>query len=237
MSLSNPIFKRFSAAIDAGLDCVLPRACCVCDSLGAVICQRCCEELLKPSGLRCHGCALTSGCDCNTANWAIDRTITLTTYAPPFDRLIAEMKFQSKQSICKVLGNLMGEQLRQLTQRENITVDHVCLIPVPLSPQRFRQRGFNQAFMMTQAMLKITPFVIEPRIQRTATKQSQSSLDRAQRLVNLSNAYRLNGRAPQHAILIDDVMTTGATLNTCASLLKQNGTQEVWAMVVARTER
>jgi ComF family protein len=240
MDLFNITRQHLTKVITSSLDCILPRSCCLCDTQGEVICHRCIFSISAHSPLRCHGCALTKACDCNKADWVIDRTFTLTSYAPPYDRLIGEMKFQSKQSIGQILGSLMGKQFREIIEKENLDHRRFTLMPVPLSSARFRQRGFNQAFSIAKAIRRQIPLGINTGLIRTAEKQSQSTLDRTQRLVNLSNAYTLSTNFEKatkpHVILVDDVMTTGATLNTCAALLKQNGVQQVWAMVAARTE-
>jgi ComF family protein len=240
MSFYDIAGQYFSKAITAGLDCVLPRSCCLCETLGEVLCHGCAHSISKQSTLRCHGCALTKACDCNKAEWAIDRTIALTSYEPPYDRLIGEMKFQSKQSIGQILGNLMSKQFQEIIEKENLDPRHFQLMPIPLSSARFRQRGFNQALSIANTIRKKVPISLTMDLVRTTQTHSQSTLDRAQRLVNLSNAYALSKindhRFNSTIVLVDDVMTTGATLNTCAALLKQSGVREVWAMVAARTE-
>jgi ComF family protein len=240
MSFYDVAHRHFTKVITSCLDCVLPRSCYLCEALGEILCNRCSLAISEHSALRCHGCALTKACDCNKPDWAIDRTITLTSYEPPYDRLIGEMKFQSKQSIGQVFGNLMGKQLQEIITKENLDRRRFCLMPIPLSLARFRQRGFNQALSIASAIRKQVPVSLNTSLVRTADKQSQSTLDRAQRLVNLSNAYALSANFEQavkpQIILVDDVMTTGATLNTCAALLKRIGVREVWAMVAARTE-
>ncbi len=137
----------------------------------------------------------------------------------------------------------MGKQLQEIVEKEKLDHRRFSLMPIPLSSARFRQRGFNQALSIAKALQKQVPraaISLNTGLTRTADKQSQSTLDRAQRLVNLSNAYALSANfdnaTKPHIILVDDVMTTGATLNTCAALLKRNGIHEVWAMVAARTE-
>jgi ComF family protein len=240
MSFYNTARQHFTKAITAAFDGVLPRSCCLCATLGDMICHGCSLSMSLTSSLRCHGCALTQHCDCNKPDWAIDRTITLTSYAPPYDRLIGEMKFQSKQSVGYILGNLMGEQLQTIIEKENLDLRRFSLMPIPLSAARLRHRGFNQALTIAIAISKQVPISLNTALTRTAHKQSQSKLDRAHRLVNLSSAYALathfDKDAQPDVILVDDVMTTGATLNTCAALLKRNGVREVWAMVAARTE-
>jgi ComF family protein len=240
MSFYDVALRHFSKVLTHCLDGVLPRSCCLCNTLGEVLCIRCSHEISNRPRLRCLGCALVNACDCNKPSWVIDRTIALTSYEPPYDRLIGEMKFQSKQSIGQILGNLMGKQFQEIIEKENLDPRNFQLMPIPLSAARFRQRGFNQALSMANAIRTEVPISLKMGLVRTAQTQSQSTLDRAQRLANLSNAYALatnvKSQLSPNVILVDDVMTTGATLNTCAALLKQNGVREVWAIVAARTE-
>jgi ComF family protein len=230
---------------DQVLDYVLPKACCLCEALGSSLCQPCRDSIAGNAKIRCVGCGLTKVCDCHSPYWALDRTYTLISYEAPVDRLIAEMKFQSKQSIGKILGNLMGAEFAASMQQERLQLDSYTLVPVPLSNKRFLERGFNQARtiaiafqkQLILAMPSQTKLQIEQPLRRSHNSQAQSSLDREQRLVNLQSAYEVVGRPPANVILIDDVMTTGATLNVCAASLKAAGTKNVWAVVAARTEQ
>jgi ComF family protein len=187
--------------------------------------------------MRCVRCGLKNACDCHLTEWTIDRTLVLTSYEAPIDSLIAELKFQSKQSIGKVLGDLMGREFADQLESERFDRADFCIVPVPLSAARFRQRGFNQAHTISKAVSRQLTIPIRHLVQRRRHQQSQSLLDREQRLANLNHAYELLGVPPDKVILIDDVMTTGATLNQCAALLKSAGTTHVWAMIAARTER
>jgi competence protein ComFC len=230
---------------DQLLDFVLPKACCLCEALGSSLCGSCRASIAHDARIRCIGCGLVKACDCSLPHWALNRTYTLVSYEAPVDRLIAEMKFQSKQSIGKVLGDLMGAEFAASIQKEGLQLDDYTLVPVPLSNKRFLERGFNQARTIALAFQKQfilalpsrTKLPIEQTLRRRQNSQAQSSLDREQRLVNLQSAYEVIGQPPTNVILIDDVMTTGATLNVCATLLKAAGTKNVWAVVAARTEQ
>jgi len=113
------------------------------------------------------------------------------------------------------------------------------VLPMPLSPERLRQRGFNQAFLIARELApQLVNNTLLLRIQDTP---AQSSLPRRERLANVEHAFaieplqrhRLNGK---RIVLVDDVMTSGASINAAALTLKQAGAQHVTALVFARTD-
>jgi ComF family protein len=228
--------------ISLTLDFFLPKACCLCNAKGSLLCQQCQNVVYRHRSPSCTGCGLRQGCDCNTAGWAIDQTIALTDYEAPFDRLITALKFSGHIKIAAVLGEHMGLALAPWL--ENLP-QPVALTPVPLSIRRFSERGFNQARQLAKAAQQtLNSRAAQANIQlhdyllRQSATQAQALLDRNERLANLSGAYALaNSKPKKQVVLIDDVMTTGATLNTCATLLKANGCETVWALVAARRQR
>jgi ComF family protein len=237
MHFYNQFLKLSCGALGKSLNAVLPRACHLCEAVGSALCRRC-EALVRSTiSLRCSGCGLNTACDCHVLGWKIDRTLAMASYQAPIDSLIGEMKFQSKQSIGKVLGAIMGQEFAHRLAYETQSLDDFCLVPVPLSAARFRHRGFNQADTIAKALAKHLALPVRHIIARGHQLQSQSQLGRQARLLNLNQAYVLTQKSPKKVILVDDVMTTGATLNHCADLLKSAGAAEVWAMVAARTER
>ncbi len=111
------------------------------------------------------------------------------------------------------------------------------IIPVPLSDRRLRTRGFNQAELMAVAITKRLPFIVENRhLKRIKHKTPQAKLGEEKRKKNVFNCYSWSGKDlnGKSVILIDDVATTGATLNECARILKENGAGEVWGLVAAK---
>ncbi len=224
------------SCLDAAASIALPKACCLCQQLGSHWCEPCLNGLRGKRAMRCSGCGLTKACDCDPKAWLIDRTLVLADYVLPLDRLITEMKFQGKLPIADALGLQMGKLLQATLQTEGLAITGV---PIPLSNKRLRERGFNQAHRIANAMkqhselLTLRPF----QLIRTKQKTAQSSLGREARLENLSQTYEVVGIPPMRVLLIDDVMTTGATLNSCAAALKTAGTREVWAIVAARTPK
>jgi ComF family protein len=224
------------SCVDVAASIALPKACCLCQQLGSHWCEPCLHSLRGKKAIRCSGCGLKKACDCEPNAWLIDRTLVLADYVTPIDRLITDMKFQGKLPIADALGLQMGELLQATLQADGLAITGV---PIPLSNKRLRERGFNQAQRIANAMkrhselLTLRPF----QLQRTTQTKAQSSLGREARLENLNQTYEVVGTPPMRVLLIDDVMTTGATLNACAAALKAAGTQEVWAIVAARTPK
>ena len=113
------------------------------------------------------------------------------------------------------------------------------IIPVPLHPRRQREREFNQAEVLGRALSSATGIGLKTRLlQRTVDTRSQTQLPRAQRGENVRRAFQFRGQkaelAGKRVILVDDVLTTGATTSACARLLRQNGAGEVCVWTLAR---
>lgn len=112
------------------------------------------------------------------------------------------------------------------------------LVPVPLHPKRLRQRGYNQALLLASNLSQLTSIPMnEQTLTRTKnTMQQAKTDDAAQRLANMTDAFTCNGHDLQHKriLLIDDVCTTGTTLNACAATLKAAGAASVHGITIAK---
>jgi len=111
------------------------------------------------------------------------------------------------------------------------------VVPVPLHPARQRERGFNQAALIAEAMGKRVPAPIRPVLERVRYTTTQTAFDRSERMENLHGAFRLRKKGNVRGLrvlLIDDVLTTGATLSECARVLKEAGAITVHAATAAR---
>jgi competence protein ComFC len=111
------------------------------------------------------------------------------------------------------------------------------IIPVPLHPTRQRERGFNQAGLLAELLSAQTSIRCKPLLDRTRYTTTQTALDRSERMENLHNAFRLRKNADVRdlrVLLVDDVLTTGSTLNECARVLKRAGAFSVYAATAAR---
>lgn len=145
-------------------------------------------------------------------------------YAWPVDRLIHLFKYRSRLDLLPLL-------VHPAYRLSAPPVD--ALVAVPMSDQRLRERGFNHAHLLAQALSKIWQIPLWHGVIRQRDTHRQQSLDWLDRLDNLHQAFALTHRPPAHIMLIDDVLTTGSTLSRLAELFLQQGSQTVCASVIA----
>ena len=162
-------------------------------------------------------------------------------YTPLTMALIHRFKYNRKIQLAKPLGEVLAKTFLRFWRIDDIDV----IVPVPLHFKRFRQRGFNQAYLIAKAFLnQITNTQQASRVKiekellcRTLPTVSQTGLKRKSRLKNIKNAFRAIKPAKVHAqriLLIDDIYTTGATVNECAKTLHNNGASRIDVLTIAR---
>lgn len=221
----------------------LPSQCAICHAWPAQrLCHACTARFAVPQP-RCHTCAMPLSTNsqplqcsaCLRQPPPLDACIAAVTYGYPWSSAITQFKFQGDPGWAGALAAL----LRSTPQAAPALAAADWVLPIPLSRQRLQERGFNQALLLARLLApgKVSADVLL-RLQHTT---AQSQLPRAQRLSNLSGALAIEPlRQPQlqgkTIVLIDDVMTTGATLHTAAQVLRQAGAAHITALVVARTE-
>lgn len=110
-----------------------------------------------------------------------------------------------------------------------------ALVPVPLHPARRRKRGFNQAERLAAALGRRAGLPVTDCLARGGSNLRQVGRDRVERLAGPAGSITARAPVPEHAVLVDDVITTGATLAACAAVLRAAGSEEVRALVFART--
>ncbi len=227
----------------------LPSRCAVCHSWPqAPLCEDCISHFAQPLE-RCSTCALplpattwasapTTGRRCGACLKSpppLDLCLSATAYAWPWVDLIAQLKFHGQPGWARTLGSLM----LNAPWVEDTLAQADCVVPIPLSAERLAERGYNQSLLLahqisaakTQAELLL----------RTRHTPSQRTLPRAQRLANLTGAFaidplRMAEVRGQRVVLVDDVMTSGASLHTAALALREAGARHISAVVLARTE-
>jgi len=110
-----------------------------------------------------------------------------------------------------------------------------ALVPVPLHPRRLRRRGFNQARVLAEALARRTGLPLADCLSRRGRPTTQVGRGRAERRAAPAGAFVARGRAPERALIVDDVATTCATLAACAAALRAAGASELAAVTFART--
>ncbi len=157
-------------------------------------------------------------------------------YAFPWHRLIADFKFNNNTELARPLACLMAEVVRR-ARADPVT----CVLPVPLAPGRLAERGYDQAWELAHQVARELQLPARARwLERPVDGAHQADLSLPQRLRNLRGAFRVAPSAQaalqgRHVALVDDVMTSGATLREAASALRRAGAARVDAWVLART--
>jgi ComF family protein len=207
-------------------------SCYLCRGAAAeLLCAACDADLPRLGPLRCPRCALESPrgevCGrCLTEAPHYDATVAALAYAFPADALVHSLKFRGELALAGLLGNM-------LLQRIDLqSIDLV--MPVPLSASRLRERGYNQAVEIAR---HLGPGKLDLALcLRERDTPAQMDLPYDERRRNVRGAFRCTrSLAGQSVAVVDDVMTTGATLNEIALVLKQAGAARVVNWVVART--
>lgn len=238
---------------DSPVSWLFPATCPAClgkGEPGVDLCRACLAEL----PLAGDSCALCAGetaqgsapgtvCGrCLADPPAFDRAFAAFPYAPPIDELIRGLKFAGRLHCARPLGALFAARVIHAGER---LPD--CFLPVPLHPVRLRRRGFNQSLEITRTLSRRlgVPFDAHA-LKRIRAGVPQTALPAKQRLKNPRGAFALApnfhkgfqkrlGEPPGFVAVVDDVMTTGATVNEIARVLRRAGVARVEAWVVART--
>ncbi len=225
------------------LDRLLPERCALCAAPAAPgglcpgcrrdlpwlahACPRCARPL--PPGAPSGPCGA-----CQRQPPALDACIAALAYELPVDRMVQLLKFHGRLDLAPVLGRLLAEAL---AERRPPWPWPDLLLPVPLHRRRLHQRGYNQALEIARPLARRWHLALAPqRVRRCRPTPPQSGLDARARRVNLRGAFRVQGRLDGlNLALVDDVMTTGSTLDALARALRRRGARRVEAWVCART--
>lgn len=222
------------------LDFVYPPSCLACErampEAADYLCAACWEKILYLAPDRCRrcGCPLErEGAFClNCATWEPDfeRAVVLGRFAGPMQQAIHALKFKHHRELGIELGCRMGELLRDALEPVDL------LVPVPLHPARQRERGYNQSLCIARGLAAALGVGVEDEVvQRRVNTRQQALLDAGQRRENLRDSFCCAKPLPEHGCigLVDDVLTTGATLDACALALFAGGARRVWAVALA----
>jgi ComF family protein len=181
-----------------------------------------------PSRFRCAACTRTPP--------AFDATLALADYRPPLERLALGLKFHARLAVAREFGT----RLARLADDDPAGLPAPDLLaPMPLAHARLVARGFNQAWEIARPLARELGVAASPTlIRRIADTAPQSRLDREARRRNVAQAFRVTQRVRGlHVALVDDVMTSGATLEAAAHALKRAGARRVTNFVALRTPK
>ena len=239
---------------------IFPSSCSLCkqdlhEPCLTGICRACWESLAPRSGPACARCGLPFASEraldsqagvcglCRNEEFDFDRARSYGLYAENLRAAILLLKFQRRERLGKRLGGLMALAWGEI--EKDGEGDAVLIVPVPLHSSRQRERGFNQAELLAhglsttlaKSLEKRAPRVEARALRRTRPTPPQTGLSLSARRENVRGVFAVSdaGRVRDRVIvLVDDVMTTGATVSACAAALKGAGARVVAALTLAR---
>ncbi len=228
------------------IDLLFPPHCVACHRLGAWLCPECMADIEVISPPVCDECGLpliasesadsgTRSCDrCRAMPWQLDGLRAYAFHAGPLRRAIHHFKYEDLRSLAGPLGRLMAEGWLALAPHG---LEPDVIVPIPLHPKRQRQRGYNQATLLARELgSSLGRPVAEDILVRTKATAPQVDLDVQERRDNVRDAFFCTSSdlSGMQVMLVDDVCTTGATLESAGEALRNTGTTAIWAYTLAR---
>lgn len=216
------------------LDLIFPSRCIICRQLlnsnvPIHICSKCITEVefynkdIVPLSL---GGGIRSYCD---------GVVCVGKYQHSLKKALRDYKFNDRPSFYRAFGELIADKINRVLIQYPLDV----IVPVPMSRKRKAQRGYNQAALIATKASQILSVPLDARsIVKVKDTLRQSSLGRQERLTNLNDAFQVLSTYPylgKTVVLIDDIITTGSTLNECSKALKAAGAKYVFGAVIATT--
>ena len=242
-----PILQILKLKIGRIIEHLLPAQCLLCclPSNNKLICKHCQDSLLqdRPCCQRC-GLPLNKSqpfCgDCLKKEYAFTQLHALADYQKPYSTLLKKFKYTKQLINGELLAELLIQSITHNVSKQQLSqIDY--LLPVPLHNKKHQQRGFNQAQLLAEKISKQLniPVLVEA-IKRQKKTDPQEGLSLSKRKNNLRNAFITTGKqqaklSGSYIVIIDDVVTTGATVNSLSQVLLNTGVQRVDVWCVCRT--
>ncbi len=217
--------------IDDLLQIVAPHHCCGCDKIGTLLCGNCKYDITDEPFTACIACgeglAAVTGI-CATCSVSYDRAWCVGQRHDTLQRLIGDYKFMNMRAAYRPLGELLAARLPKMT-------DNVVIVPIPTVPAHIRQRGYDHMSLIAAYMAKQCGLRVENVLYRR-TRTMQRDADRILRDKQAKQAFACRRQLDDKAIylIIDDVVTTGATMQYAAQVLKSAGASTVWVATISR---
>ncbi|HEX2987732.1 MAG TPA: ComF family protein [Chloroflexota bacterium] len=215
---------------------LFPSRCVGCGLRGVDLCERCFSTIRPLDSTCCPRCAGPSRfgaiCpSCRRYDGPMAGVRAATSYDGVVRKAIHSFKYRHRQTLAASLAALVGMEFR----RRPLQVD--ILVPVPLHPRRLAARGYNQSALLAGELSSLTGAPVADLLERGRETAAQAGLKASQRRTNVRGVFRCSGSAELVGARVggvDDVCTTGATLEDCARALREAGCTSGWGIVVAR---
>ncbi|MCX7838755.1 MAG: ComF family protein [Anaerolineae bacterium] len=227
--------RNGAALRNALLDVLFPPRCVVCRQRGTWLCASCVaqfERIVPPICERCGRPLHRTTCPyCARAPLHIEGTRAVAFFDGALRQAIHAFKYLHRTELADYFGTMLADYLLTFP----LSVD--TIIAVPLHPERERARGYNQAALLANALGARTHLPVwNDALVRTRATRSQTELNAEERYANVHDAFAASPRVRgARVLLIDDVCTTGATMQACGAALYAQGAQTVWGLTLARS--
>lgn len=232
-------FKKINTFI---VDLLFPPACVGCENFGPLLCDDCLKNIGAPIDTCIYcGNKTLHGATCNDCrkHYHLTGIVSVGGYKNPILRdAVHTLKFSGVRNMAIPLGDLLAKNLMQ-TLGNNI--NEFTLVPLPLHKKRQNERSFNQAELLAARVAELLSLPVKNILMRVKSTQPQASIDSKQkdlRLSNIAEAFAISPdyqeKIPAKIIIVDDVATSGATLEEAAKLLQQSGAKEIKGAVICR---
>lgn len=232
------LFKQVAKTVHEGaLELVYPTRCVSCNAAHQLLCPDCYHKIkLTDYTTACHNCGAPFGyltcTECQKEPWETDEVICAATYQDPVDHMIKIYKDGGERRLAYLLAALMftAYTYKQMYNPERIN----AVTYIPATQHAYSKRGFDHMQLIAQHFSQMAELPLTATLTKLPT-QDQRHLTKQQRAQNVSHSFEV--RAPvegQTLLLLDDAITTGATLNQAAQTLKGKGAHRVIALALAR---
>lgn len=217
------------------LNLLFPKHCVVCKKEGSFLCDDClslieinpfryclCEKLKKED--KCNNCK----------NRYLDKIFSASDYN---NKIVKTAIHKFKYSYIKELSLPFSFLILKHLENVNCSIDNsFVLVPVPLSQKKIRKRGFNQSEEIAKNISKVTGLLLDSNcLIKIKENKSQAELNKTERINNIKNVFKVTKELKnKNILLIDDVYTTGSTMEECSKELKKAGANKVWGITIAR---
>jgi ComF family protein len=210
------------------LDVLLPPACAACGRAGGILCRACLDGFVAPD----PGAFVVADAGVVIGD-ALEVAVGAFAYRGSVRRALGRLKYTGAG---RVAGPLAGAAAPALAAVLRVAGPSASLVPVPIHPRREHARGYNQATLLATELGRLCTVPVAGILQRRGETERQHRLDRAGRLRNLRDAIavRPGAAVPAVCVVIDDILTTAATLEACASVLRTAGAEAVYGFTIAR---
>lgn len=218
-------------------DYIFPSHCACCgkpvSAMDDGVCAGCLGEIdsLKDGCERCSGQMKDGRCEiCSDRMWYLDRSIAAAEYSGVMQNLLRSFKFEKRKRLHRHLGEITFNAVK------GRDLDFDVVTSVPMTGAKVWKRGYNQSELVARTLSRLMGCAYQDLLEEKGSSRTQKDLQYRERFLNILGRYVPKGTAARgrKVLIVDDVFTTGATINECARVLREAGAEKVFAVTIAR---